>query len=339
MRSSGFSPSLFTNGAGLIARNPGAAELNQAAAHLTHGVLAGIPRPIERRQRDRQDPGREELEQQTSHAQKQRPAAHVLSRAALIVAQPWFYDFIEVDFNLEATGIGVHGLHGIERQRGPEQIPACEGEPRDGDDDHAGGQRPVGPHAAQEDFGITDGNDAHPAASPQQGLSAHTLREEGEELIDPTRRPEHGGAALARRATARGKRDTLITAQAPQRNVTLDVERPQQRAAENPVIQHANMAHSWEQAPVLSQGPDQGQDRVAFDFEQDSGQGTGPLSPLQLTDRIDVGGKNVAVSLEIFSASGDVLAAMKSGDRGDTSCVGLVGMRGISDPNSRSGNP
>jgi hypothetical protein len=33
------------------------------------------------------------------HTQKQRPAAHALSRATLIVPQPQLFNLIEVDFN------------------------------------------------------------------------------------------------------------------------------------------------------------------------------------------------------------------------------------------------
>src|ERR1700751_2400979 len=44
--SSGLWEFLLTNGTELIARNSRAAELPQASAHLPHGVLTGIPRPV-----------------------------------------------------------------------------------------------------------------------------------------------------------------------------------------------------------------------------------------------------------------------------------------------------
>jgi hypothetical protein len=108
-----FSQFLFTKGGGLLPRNSWPTELKQAAAHLAYGVLALIPRPVEGRQRDRQDASREELEQQMGYTQKQWPATYALSRATLIVPQPQFLDFIEVNFNLETAGIRVDGFYGL----------------------------------------------------------------------------------------------------------------------------------------------------------------------------------------------------------------------------------
>src|SRR5256885_1266436 len=88
---------LGTIGAGLLARNSGTTEFNQAATHLAHRVLAGIPRPVESRQGDGHNTRSQELEQQVGDTQKQRPAAHALSRAPLIVAQAQFFKLIEVD--------------------------------------------------------------------------------------------------------------------------------------------------------------------------------------------------------------------------------------------------
>src|SRR5918996_6345112 len=119
--SSGVSEFLLTNGTELIARNSRAAELPQAAAHLPHGVLAGIPRPVEGRQRDGEDISREELQQQMGDTQKERPATHALSRATLIVPQAQFFDFIEVDLDLAAARIGVDCLYGIEGKVSTEQ--------------------------------------------------------------------------------------------------------------------------------------------------------------------------------------------------------------------------
>src|SRR5262249_49901059 len=138
--SGGLSEFLLTEGAKLLARNSRAAEFPQAAADLAAGVLTWIPRPVARRQRDRQDTGSQELQQHMSEAQEQGPAAYALARAALIVPQPQFFDFIEVDFNLAATRIGMDGLHGIKGQVGTQQVPGREGKPGDSDQEHAGRQ-------------------------------------------------------------------------------------------------------------------------------------------------------------------------------------------------------
>ena len=100
--SGGVSEFLLTNGTELIARNSRAAELPQAAAHLPHGVLTGIPRPVEGRQRDGEDISREELQPQMGDTPKERPAADALARATLRVTQAQFFDFLEVDFDLAA---------------------------------------------------------------------------------------------------------------------------------------------------------------------------------------------------------------------------------------------
>ena len=118
---------LFTNGNGLIARNSRATELDQASTHLSQGVLPWIPRPIEGRQWDGHDPGREELQQHMRNTQKQRPPADALARAALVVSQAQCFDLIEVDFDLEAPRIGMAGRDGIQRQIGAEQVPGREG--------------------------------------------------------------------------------------------------------------------------------------------------------------------------------------------------------------------
>src|SRR5262245_10695980 len=119
----GLSEFVSRKGNGLVARNSGTAEFSQAAAHLTQGMLPWIPRPIERGQRDGHDAGREELEQQMRHTQEQGPAPDALPRAALIVAQPQLFDFVEVDLNLKAAGIGVDGLYGIKGEVGTQQVP------------------------------------------------------------------------------------------------------------------------------------------------------------------------------------------------------------------------
>src|SRR5215204_7070197 len=100
-----FSEFLLTTGAGLSARNSGATEFNQAAAHLAHRVFAGVPRPVEGGQGDRQDPGRKELQQHMSDTQEQGPAAHALARTALIVPEPQLFNLVEIDLNLEAPCI------------------------------------------------------------------------------------------------------------------------------------------------------------------------------------------------------------------------------------------
>src|SRR5581483_1038608 len=121
--SRGVSKFLLTNGVGLIARNSRAAEVNQASTHLSHGVLAGVPRPVEVRQGDGQDPGGEEFQQHMGDTQEQRPAAYALARATLIVTQPQLFVTIEVDFNLKAPQIAMDGRDGIEGEVGAEQIP------------------------------------------------------------------------------------------------------------------------------------------------------------------------------------------------------------------------
>src|SRR5215470_19966694 len=88
---------------GLIPRNAGTTEFNQPSAHLPQTVLALIPRPVERGQGDGQNSSSDEFEQEMGDTQKERPAPHALSRAPLIVAQPQFFDLIEVDFDLEAA--------------------------------------------------------------------------------------------------------------------------------------------------------------------------------------------------------------------------------------------
>src|ERR1700746_3713543 len=110
LASSGICEFLLTNGTELIARNSRAAELPQASAPLPHGVLMGIPRPVEGRQRDGEDISGEELQQQMGDTQKKRPAADAVSAGTLIVTQAQFFDFIEVDFDLAAARIGVDCL-------------------------------------------------------------------------------------------------------------------------------------------------------------------------------------------------------------------------------------
>ena len=139
------------------------------------------------------------------HTQKQRPTAYALARAALIVAQPQFFDLIEVNFNLAAPRIRVDGLHGIKSEVGTQQIPGREGEPGDGNNDYAGGQRAVGPHAAQQDFRIADLDGPRATPHPQDRLlTTQAVREAGEPLLDATALAKHARAALPSRATARG---------------------------------------------------------------------------------------------------------------------------------------
>jgi len=205
--SGGVSEFLLTIGTELIARNLRAAELPQASAHLPHSVLAGIPRPVEGRQRDGEDLSREELQQQMGDAQKERPAAHALSRAPLIVPQAQFFDFIEVDFDLAAARIGADCLHGVEREVSTEQVPRREGQSGNSDNDHAGGQRTVGPHATQEDVGSIDRDRTGTAPDAQQGtVLPQALRELSEQPIHTTGRAEDTRATLTRRATAPTRR-------------------------------------------------------------------------------------------------------------------------------------
>lgn len=48
--------------------------------------------------------------------QKQRPAADAAPRTPVILPQPQLFDFVEVEFDLEAPGVGVDRLDGIERK-------------------------------------------------------------------------------------------------------------------------------------------------------------------------------------------------------------------------------
>jgi hypothetical protein len=77
------------------------------------------------------------------------------------------------------------------------------------------------------------------------------------------------------------------------------------------------MADGQRQAQLLSQGADQRGNRAAFDIEQGPTQHARPLSPLLRADRIEVSGKNIAVTLELFGLSRDILEAMKPLDRSD----------------------
>jgi hypothetical protein len=191
--SSGVSEFLLTNGTELIAKNSRAAELPQASAHLPHGVLTGIPRPVEGRQRDGGDISCEELQQRMGDTQKERPAADALSRATLIVTQTQFFDFIEVDFDLAAAHIGVDCLYGIEGEVSTEQVPRHEGQPGNSDNHHAGGQRAVGPHATQEDVGSTDRDRTGTAPDAQEGTVLQVLRKLGEQPIHTTGGAEDTG--------------------------------------------------------------------------------------------------------------------------------------------------
>ena len=92
---------------------------------------------MEVRQWNRQDAGRKKFEQHVRDTQEQRPAAHALARAPVIVAQPQLFDFVEVNFNLKAARIGLDGFHGIQREIGTEQVPRGKRKSGDGDDEDA----------------------------------------------------------------------------------------------------------------------------------------------------------------------------------------------------------
>jgi hypothetical protein len=111
---------------------------------------------MEGRQWDRQDVGREEFEQDVRNTQEQGPAPPALARASVIVPQPQLFDFVEVDFNLEAACVGMDGLDGIQGEIGTEQVPGGERESGDGDNEDAGRQGAAGPYATQPDFGLRD---------------------------------------------------------------------------------------------------------------------------------------------------------------------------------------
>jgi hypothetical protein len=218
----GVSPFLLPKGAGLSARNSGAAEFNHAAARLSSSICSWIPWPVEVRQRDHQGPRSDNLEQGMGHTQEERPAPYALPGAALVVPEPQLFDLIEVDLNWKAAALGLHGLHGIEGEVGAEQVPGREDEAWDGDHYDAGGQGAVGPKAPQEDFGIPDLDSALPTPRPQDRVVlTQALGKAGEQLIDAAGGAEHAGAALASRAAAWGEVDALIAAQAAQRKVAL----------------------------------------------------------------------------------------------------------------------
>src|SRR5262245_58437899 len=105
-----------------------------------------------------------------------------------------------------------------------------------------------------------------------------------------------------------------------------------QRAAENAAVGQPEVAHGRRQAQLLSQRADQGRNRAAFDIEQGPNQHTGPVENVPLPVPIEVGGKDVAVTLEVFRASGDVFEAMKPVHRGDVVSVGLLGVGRVGNP-------
>src|SRR5262245_43620088 len=154
--SRGFSEFLLGEGSRLLARNSWAAEFHQAAAHLAHRVLTGVPRPVEWRQGDRKGRSGKELQQQMGNTQKERPATDTVARAALIMTQPQFVYLIEADRNFAAPSISVDRFNRIKGEIGTQQIPRREGKSGDGDKDYAGGQGTVRPHPPQEDLGIID---------------------------------------------------------------------------------------------------------------------------------------------------------------------------------------
>ena len=297
MQSRGLSEFLVAGGTRLITRNSRAAEFSQATTDLAQSVFPWIPRPIEFRQWDGHNARRQELEQHMSHAQEERPAADPLPRTPLIVTQAQFFNLSEIDLNLEASGVGMYGFHGIKEEIGTQQIPGGEGEPGDGDDQDAGGQRAMGPDSAHEDGRLPDHGRAFVTSYRQHGVVlSQALGEAGEQLIDAAGLPKHPGAALARRATTRGKEDTLMTPQTAQRKLPLLTERAQQRATENATIGHPDVADGGGQAQMPGQRANQRRDRAPFAIEQSPDQDAGPLpgffSPLPL----EVGGEDVAVT-------------------------------------------
>jgi hypothetical protein len=210
----GISKYLLTNGVGLITRNAWGAEINQASRQLSHGVLAGVPRPVERGQGDGQDPCGEEVQQQVSNTHHQWPTPDPLPRAALIMAQAQFFDLVEVDFDLEAASLGMNHVHRSKGEVGREQIPRGEGQSGDGDDHYARGQRALGPNPAQEDGSLPDHDSAGTTPYAQDGLVlTQARRKASERRIDTAGLAKQAGATPARRALTWAKVDALITAQ------------------------------------------------------------------------------------------------------------------------------
>jgi hypothetical protein len=92
------------------------------------------------------------------------------------------------------------------------------------------------------------------------------------------------------------------------------------------------MAHGGRQAQLLRQGPYQRGNRAPLDIEEGANQDTGPLTGSPLAVRIEVGGEDVAVALEVLGAPGDMLEAMKPVDRRNAMGVGLLGIGRVGNP-------
>ena len=212
-----------------------------------------------------------------------------LTRAPLIVCQPQFFDFVEIDFNLATARIGEHHFHRGEGQIGAEQIPRSELQARGDYDDEASRQRAVGPHPAQQYFGSKDLDKAlAPADAQAQRVFMQPVRKTPTHLIDAAGLAEHARAALARRTAVGREVDALIAAHPPQGKVPLRAQGSQQWAAENAAVAQPDVPHRHGQTQVLGQHPDQRGDRAAFDIEQGSDQDTGPLPDLPLAAGIEV---------------------------------------------------
>jgi hypothetical protein len=235
--SRGLSEFLGAAGAGLIPRNSGAAEFHPAAAPLSPGVLAGVPRPVRRGQWDGQDASRQGLQPQMGDAPKEWPTAHALPRATWLGAQAQLCDFSAVEFALAAPRIGVAGLHRTGGEIGTEQVAGREGQSWGGDNPHAGGPRAGGPDAPQEEGGPTDSERAW-TAPPAQGGPAppQAPGEAREQLSHAAGRAEHPGTPLRGRARTRGARGALVTTPAPPGQVPPRLAGPQPGTAEDPAI-------------------------------------------------------------------------------------------------------
>src|SRR5262249_50091213 len=68
-------------------------------------------------------PGRHQFEHRLDRRQEQRPAPDALRALALVVPQAQLFDFIEVDFDLVPTVVGIDRLARIELQVARQQVP------------------------------------------------------------------------------------------------------------------------------------------------------------------------------------------------------------------------
>ena len=80
---------------------------------------------------------RHEFQGHLCGAEKERPATHALTTAPHVMAQAQFFDFIEVDLDLLATHVSLHGFLRVQLQVCAQQVPGLELAAGHTDNDHA----------------------------------------------------------------------------------------------------------------------------------------------------------------------------------------------------------